>query len=118
MNLPFFLTCYILYQYFTEIDCTVLYVSNAIFCTVLYCIYAQLFRLLPICILTYCEMQQNRRSRPFFQNGTYIITTVCNNWCSITIFSITKMAAGYQTHLYNFGDHTFNGDRAQGYSQW
>ena len=28
------------------------------------------------------------------------------------------MAAGYQTHLYIYGDHTFIGDRAQDYSQW
>ena len=29
-----------------------------------------------------------------------------------------KWRQGYQTHLYIFGDHTFIGDRAQGYSQW
>ena len=29
-----------------------------------------------------------------------------------------KRQQGYQTHLYIYGDHTFIGDRAQGYSQW
>ena len=36
----------------------------------------------------------------------------------VTYFSIKKWRQGYQTHLYIFGDHTFIGDRAQGYSQW
>ena len=29
-----------------------------------------------------------------------------------------KWRQGNQTHLYIYGDHTFIGDRAQGYSQW
>ena len=32
--------------------------------------------------------------------------------------NIQKWRQGYQTYLYIFGDHTFIGDRAQGYSQW
>ena len=31
---------------------------------------------------------------------------------------VEKRRQGYQTHPYIYGDHTFIGDQAQGYSQW
>ena len=36
--------------------------------------------------------------------------------CKLATFR--KWRQGYQTYLYIFGDHTFIGNRAQGYSQW
>ena len=46
-------------------------------------------------------------------------------FCCLTLFTLfgfspfsQKWRQGYQTHLYIYGDHTFIGDRAQGYSQW
>ena len=40
-----------------------------------------------------------------------------NNVKTLT-HEIQKWRQGNQTHLYIYGDHTFIGDRAQGYSQW